>query len=51
MGEAARALRKEYREAYCVFVDNHRQLLADLAGKLGAGIGPEGTLAWPSLAA
>ncbi len=46
-----RALRKEYRDAYCAFVDHHRQLLAELAAKLGAGLGPEGTLAWPSLAA
>ncbi len=49
--EAGRALRKEYREAYRAFVDLHRPLLAELANRLKAGLGPEGTLAWPSLAA
>ncbi len=49
--EEGRALRKEYREAYCAYVDHHRQLLAELAGKLAAAVSPEGTLAWPSLAA
>ncbi len=49
--EEGRALRKEYREAYRAYVDHHRQLLAELAGKLAAAVSPEGTLAWPSLAA